>query len=176
MKDACRLPSGTVAEQTSNRETEFTGFLFPARSNICGLRRGERGRENIIRRTMYTKRTSPRSLRNRWLAPRRSKKGIAATDLFHPAGTLKRFFLFVSAISKCWGVGESSLVLYVTVKSGAPNIGQFFSRNYTRDENTSHFALQATRGEDRLAFCTVNSRAFFVEKEKGSKLTQGTRD
>jgi len=147
MKDA----SGTVAEQTSNRETEFTGFLFPARSNICGSGRGERGKENIIRRTMYTKRTSPRSLRNRRLAPRRSKKGIA-TDLFHPAGTLKQIFLFVSAISKWWGVGESSLVLYVTVKSGAPNIGQFFSRNYTRDENTSHFAVEATRGEDRLAF------------------------
>ncbi|TGZ49371.1 hypothetical protein DBV15_05013 [Temnothorax longispinosus] len=60
MKGACRLQA---TSQPSKRQTErsraFTGFLFPARSNICGSERGERGKENIIRRTMYTKGTSP---------------------------------------------------------------------------------------------------------------------
>lgn len=118
---------------------------------------------------MHTKRTSPRFFEESPVAPTRSKKGIAATD---PAGTLKRIFLFVSAISK-WhplpGVVAGARILYATVKSGAPNIQQFFTRRNTRGKNTSHFALQATRGEDRLAFCTANSRASLRRRKKKQK-------
>lgn len=102
---------------------------------------GERGKENIIRRTMYTKRTRLPVL---WgiVAPRRSKKrNVATMDLFHPAGTIKTESSFLSPRFRngthCRALEGARLVLYAIVKSGAPNIRQFFFRKYTRGENTS---------------------------------------
>jgi len=86
--NARRPQAGTLTEQTSNGETEPVSYFQRDQTFVdpdTAKGEGGRGKENIIRRTMYTKRTFSSFFEESSVA--RSKKGIAGS--FSSRGDIK---------------------------------------------------------------------------------------